>query len=175
MTRRSSHSGSCCGCGPASQRALYPIGWCHDGLGQYTEALEPFPQSLALDHSAAAVPSEAEEAGAAQVEVCGTGTPGREFPHVDDRVDACLFLMEHYADEQPINIGWGRDPRASPSSWKSCAAWSDSAAPFASIHGSPRWAAAQAARCLMHPVTRLAARRLVARSKDRPKNSLGPA
>jgi GDP-L-fucose synthase len=52
---------------------------------------------------------EAKEAGAAQVEVWGTGTPRREFLHVDDLADACLFLIERYEDEQWINVGWGRD------------------------------------------------------------------
>jgi len=52
---------------------------------------------------------EAKEQGAAQVEVWGTGTPRREFLHVDDLADACLFLMESYDDECWINVGWGRD------------------------------------------------------------------
>jgi GDP-L-fucose synthase len=52
---------------------------------------------------------EAKEQGAAQVEVWGTGTPRREFLHVDDLADACLFLMESYDDERWINVGWGRD------------------------------------------------------------------
>ncbi len=33
----------------------------------------------------------------------------REFLHVDDLADACLFLMEHYDGEQLINVGWGED------------------------------------------------------------------
>ena len=52
---------------------------------------------------------EAKEAGAAEVEVWGTGTPRREFLHVDDLADACLFLMRNYADESWVNVGWGRD------------------------------------------------------------------
>ena len=39
----------------------------------------------------------------------GSGTPRREFLHVDDLADACLFLMKHYEDSEIINIGWGRD------------------------------------------------------------------
>jgi GDP-L-fucose synthase len=39
----------------------------------------------------------------------GTGTPRREFLHVDDLADACLFLMEHYSGEGPINVGVGTD------------------------------------------------------------------
>jgi GDP-L-fucose synthase len=52
---------------------------------------------------------EAKEAGAAEVVLWGSGRPRREFLYVDDLADACLFLMQHYEDEQPINVGWGRD------------------------------------------------------------------
>ncbi len=43
------------------------------------------------------------------VEIWGTGRPRREFLHVDDLADACLFLMETYEDHQPVNIGVGKD------------------------------------------------------------------
>lgn len=43
------------------------------------------------------------------VTVWGTGTPRREFLHVDDCADACLFLMSHYEGEEIVNIGMGRD------------------------------------------------------------------
>jgi GDP-L-fucose synthase len=39
----------------------------------------------------------------------GTGTPMREFLHVDDLARACLFLLETYSDEIPLNIGTGTD------------------------------------------------------------------
>jgi GDP-L-fucose synthase len=52
---------------------------------------------------------EARCAGAAEVEVWGTGTPRREFLHVDDLADACLFLMQKYEGESWINVGCGRD------------------------------------------------------------------
>jgi GDP-L-fucose synthase len=52
---------------------------------------------------------EAKERGAADVEVWGSGRPRREFLHVDDLADACLFLMERYDEERWINVGWGRD------------------------------------------------------------------
>jgi GDP-L-fucose synthase len=52
---------------------------------------------------------EAKERGSAEVEIWGTGTPRREFLHVDDLADACLFLMENYDGESWINVGWGRD------------------------------------------------------------------
>ena len=41
--------------------------------------------------------------------VWGTGTPRREFLHVDDLADACLFLMEHYDGDDHINVGTGED------------------------------------------------------------------
>ncbi|MGE0114266.1 MAG: GDP-L-fucose synthase family protein [Steroidobacteraceae bacterium] len=52
---------------------------------------------------------EAQLSGAGEVEIWGTGTPRREFLHVDDLADACLFLMQHYEGESWVNIGWGRD------------------------------------------------------------------
>lgn len=52
---------------------------------------------------------EAKVTGAAEVEVWGTGTPRREFLHVDDLADACLFLMQSYSNEQLVNVGWGAD------------------------------------------------------------------
>jgi GDP-L-fucose synthase len=52
---------------------------------------------------------EAKLAHAPIVEVWGTGTPRREFLHVDDLADACLHLMQRYEGEGPINVGWGED------------------------------------------------------------------
>jgi GDP-L-fucose synthase len=43
------------------------------------------------------------------VEVWGSGTPLREFLHVDDLSEACLFLMENYSEPELINIGTGTD------------------------------------------------------------------
>jgi GDP-L-fucose synthase len=51
----------------------------------------------------------AKVTGAPVVEVWGTGTPRREFLHVDDLADACVRLMEIYDDPMPVNIGWGED------------------------------------------------------------------
>ena len=45
----------------------------------------------------------------ARSSIWGTGAPRREFLHVDDLADACLFLMEHYDDAQHINVGTGVD------------------------------------------------------------------
>lgn len=52
---------------------------------------------------------EAKEKGASEVVVWGSGTPLREFMHSEDLADACLFLMEHYSEEGPINVGVGND------------------------------------------------------------------
>jgi GDP-L-fucose synthase len=52
---------------------------------------------------------EAKEARAPEVEIWGTGTPRREFLHVDDLADACLFLMQRYQGEMWLNVGWGTD------------------------------------------------------------------
>ncbi len=47
--------------------------------------------------------------GQSTVEVWGSGKPKREFLHVDDLADACLFLMQHYNALETINVGWGKD------------------------------------------------------------------
>ena len=52
---------------------------------------------------------EARVRGAADVEIWGSGTPLREFLHVDDCAEACIFLMQNYAGDEPINIGVGAD------------------------------------------------------------------
>lgn len=52
---------------------------------------------------------EARDSGAPSVEVWGSGTPKREFLHVDDLASACLYLMQNYSSPEIINIGWGED------------------------------------------------------------------
>jgi GDP-L-fucose synthase len=52
---------------------------------------------------------EAKERGEPSVTVWGTGTPRREFLHVDDLADACLFLMDNYSGDESLNIGVGKD------------------------------------------------------------------
>ena len=43
------------------------------------------------------------------VEIWGTGSPRREFLHVDDLADECFFLMQNYSDRSTVNIGTGED------------------------------------------------------------------
>ncbi|MFC7493230.1 MULTISPECIES: GDP-L-fucose synthase family protein [unclassified Nocardioides] len=52
---------------------------------------------------------EARAAGSTAVTNWGTGSPRREFLHVDDMAAACLFLMEHYDGPEQVNVGTGRD------------------------------------------------------------------
>jgi len=52
---------------------------------------------------------EAKVSGVPSVTLWGTGTPRREFLHVDDLADACLVLLENYDDAQTINVGVGDD------------------------------------------------------------------
>ncbi|HPE85184.1 MAG TPA: GDP-L-fucose synthase [Chlamydiales bacterium] len=52
---------------------------------------------------------DAKNTGAQKVHVWGTGQVKREFLHVDDLADACLFLMDNYEGDAPINVGWGKD------------------------------------------------------------------
>jgi GDP-L-fucose synthase len=52
---------------------------------------------------------EAKQAQAASVTVWGTGSPRREFLHVDDLADACVYLMQTYSSAEMVNVGWGKD------------------------------------------------------------------
>ena len=52
---------------------------------------------------------DAKQSGGDAVEIWGTGSPMREFLHVDDLADACVFLMENYSDDSHINVGTGVD------------------------------------------------------------------
>ena len=51
----------------------------------------------------------AKQRGDASIPVWGSGTPRREFLHVDDLAEACLFLMQHYNEADIVNIGVGKD------------------------------------------------------------------
>jgi GDP-L-fucose synthase len=52
---------------------------------------------------------EAVVSGASTVTIWGTGTPRREFLHVDDLADATLHVVRRYRGEQHLNVGWGED------------------------------------------------------------------
>jgi GDP-L-fucose synthase len=52
---------------------------------------------------------DAKVEGRDEVVIWGSGSPRREFLHVDDLADACLFLMREFDDEQHINVGTGED------------------------------------------------------------------
>ena len=52
---------------------------------------------------------EAKAASAPEVVIWGSGTPRREFLHVDDLADACVFVMQHYNGNIPLNVGTGED------------------------------------------------------------------
>lgn len=52
---------------------------------------------------------EALQSGAPSVTNWGTGSPRREFLHVEDMAAACLYLMEHYDGPEQVNVGTGKD------------------------------------------------------------------
>jgi GDP-L-fucose synthase len=52
---------------------------------------------------------EAQVSGAPTVTVWGTGTPRREFLHVDDLADATIVALQHYSGEEHVNVGCGQD------------------------------------------------------------------
>ena len=52
---------------------------------------------------------EAKRRNDSSVEIWGSGTPRREFLHVDDLADAVLYLLQNYDGEPIVNIGWGED------------------------------------------------------------------
>jgi GDP-L-fucose synthase len=67
---------------------------------------------LASSHVLPALLRKAHEAaqnGGTTIDVWGSGTPLREFLHVDDLADACVFLMKHYSDDEHVNVGSGQE------------------------------------------------------------------
>ncbi len=68
--------------------------------------------SLTSSHVLPALIRKAHEAKLAQlphIEIWGSGTPRREFLHVDDLADACVFLAKNYSDAEHVNVGCGED------------------------------------------------------------------
>ena len=51
----------------------------------------------------------AKQEGNGEVEIWGTGSPKREFLHVEDLAAACFFLLQSYNEKEPVNIGCGED------------------------------------------------------------------
>jgi len=52
---------------------------------------------------------ELKQQGGGVLELWGSGTPRREFLHVDDMADACVFLLRHYDGADHVNVGCGED------------------------------------------------------------------
>jgi len=52
---------------------------------------------------------EAKQAGADSIEIWGSGSPRREFLHVDDLADGAVFLLKEYSGESHVNLGSGKD------------------------------------------------------------------
>jgi GDP-L-fucose synthase len=68
--------------------------------------------SLQTSHVLPALIRKAHEAKCAKaraLEIWGSGSPRREFLHVDDLADACVFLMKHYSGDEHLNVGCGSD------------------------------------------------------------------
>ncbi len=61
---------------------------------------------------------EAKTLGLSEVEIWGTGTPMREFLHVEDLADALIFLSENYSSSEIINVGPGEDISIRSLAWK---------------------------------------------------------
>lgn len=68
--------------------------------------------SLTTSHVLPALIRKAHEAklsGAETMTMWGTGTPRREFLHVDDLADGCVYLLQHYSGHDHVNLGCGED------------------------------------------------------------------
>jgi GDP-L-fucose synthase len=80
--------------------------------GRRLEA-EDKPKGITSDPKRSAPPTSSERSERSSngsfVTIWGSGTPRREFLHVDDLADACLFIMKHYDENEMINIGVGKD------------------------------------------------------------------
>jgi nucleoside-diphosphate-sugar epimerase len=70
---------------------------------------EPHPANLLSASTQQPAVSGQRSAASVKVTLWGSGTPLREFMHVDDLANACYFLMMNYSDEQFVNIGSGQE------------------------------------------------------------------
>lgn len=97
---------------PALIRKFHLAGLAREGdfeaIGRDEQVFGPIPEdireSLGLTEQ-----GRASLAGNPVVRLWGTGSPRREFLHVDDLADAALFLMDHYESDEIINVGAGQD------------------------------------------------------------------
>ncbi|MCB0933868.1 MAG: GDP-L-fucose synthase [Mycobacterium sp.] len=74
---------------------------------------------------------DAVQSGATTATCWGSGKPKREFLHIDDFAEACHFILEHYDDDLPINVGTGSDV--------SIAELADLTAEIVGFHGEVDW------------------------------------
>ena len=74
------------------------------GTGKSAAAIESVRQ---CDKVLICCPVAVGPAAAPSVTNWGTGSPRREVLHADDLADACLHLLEHYDDPEPVNVGTG--------------------------------------------------------------------
>ncbi len=81
------------------------------GIERDEQVFGPIPEDIkiSLGREPAAGQGVNGSSGKPAVVLWGSGAPRREFLHVDDLAEACVFLMWHYDSSQIINIGWGRD------------------------------------------------------------------
>jgi GDP-L-fucose synthase len=86
------------------------------GIDRDLERFGPIPEDFRRSLSLSSVPGPSAErlvgsgsSSRAEVIIWGSGTPRREFLHVDDLADACVFLMNHYDSMEILNVGVGRD------------------------------------------------------------------
>ena len=76
---------------------------CERTENRYSSSRFPHHPSLNLSHCSQLT------AHSSLVSIWGTGTPRREFLHVDDLADACVFLMRNHDSEEIVNVGAGED------------------------------------------------------------------
>ncbi len=82
-----------------------------EGVQKDEAAHGPIPKEMKISMGLDPITNQPADPPANQPAVIlwGTGSPRREFLHVNDLADACLFLMNNYDESELINIGWGKD------------------------------------------------------------------